>query len=51
LQEALNQGMHISEAMNVVKSSLSETDGTDFDAKKVEKVQQLYDEIVTKFGN
>ncbi|MEZ5032473.1 MAG: hypothetical protein R2787_13845 [Saprospiraceae bacterium] len=51
LQDALNQGIHISEAMQVVKSSLSGTDGTDFDAKKAEKVQQLYDEIVTKFGN
>lgn len=51
LQETLNQGLHISEALNVVKSSLSGIDGTDYDAKKAEKVQTLYDEIVTKFGN
>ena len=49
VQQALNQGAQIGEALNLAKSMLIGTDAVDNNAKKAEKAQKIYDELVGKF--
>lgn len=49
VQQALNQGAQIGEALNLAKSMLIGTDAVDSNAKKAEKAQKIYDEMVGKF--
>ena len=51
VQQALNQGAQIGEALNLAKSMLIGTDAVDSNAKKAEKAQKIYDEMVGKFTN
>ena len=51
VQQALNQGAQIGEALNLAKSMLIGTDAVDNNAKKAEKAQKIYDELVGKFTN
>ncbi|MBK7342785.1 MAG: hypothetical protein IPJ06_06525 [Saprospiraceae bacterium] len=43
VQEFLNQGIHVGEALNMAKSSLAGLDGTDYNPKKAEKAQLFYE--------
>ena len=51
VQQALNQGAQIGEALNLAKSMLIGTDAVESNAKKAEKAQKIYDEMVGKFTN
>lgn len=49
VQQALNQGAQIGEALNLAKSMLIGTDAVDNNAQKAGKAQKIYDEMVGKF--
>ena len=51
VQQALNQGAQIGEALNLAKSMLIGTDAVDNNAQKAGKAQKIYDEMVGKFTN
>ena len=51
VQQALNQGAQIGQALDLAKSMLIGTDAVDSNAKKAEKAQKIYDEMVGKFTN
>ena len=49
VQQALDQGAQIGEALHLAKSMLIGTDAVDNNAQKAGKAQKIYDEMVGKF--